>query len=232
MEEHHARRVAGGDRGEPDADRRHRENGEHWNPAGLRDCLHRDFGSAAYEPWPASPLPHALGAVRARHGYHFQRLHDVQTRLDQLGAIDYLVDYRVGGVFHLQPETQPNAGGIGRPQGRVTNFPVETRLAASPVVRYLFRLLPNPELRGASASAGLCSAWTAEGGCPYANLALRKLVSRPRSGGRRRSSDDYFSCSFFAIAATIRRGAKRTDCATSQFLNPEIATGLPAINAR
>ncbi len=40
------------------------------------------------------------------------------------------------------------------------------------------------------------------------------------------------SCSFLATAVAIRRGAKRTDCATSQFLNPEITTGLPAINAR
>jgi hypothetical protein len=40
------------------------------------------------------------------------------------------------------------------------------------------------------------------------------------------------SCSFLATAAAIRRGAKRTDCASSQFLNPEITVGLPAINAR
>src|SRR5208337_372036 len=42
----------------------------------------------------------------------------------------------------------------------------------------------------------------------------------------------YSSCAFRAIAVTRRRGPKRTDSASSQFLNPEITTGFPAINAR
>jgi len=42
----------------------------------------------------------------------------------------------------------------------------------------------------------------------------------------------YGSCIFLAIAVTKLRGETRTDCATSQFLNPEITTGFPAINAR
>ena len=43
----------------------------------------------------------------------------------------------------------------------------------------------------------------------------------------RRSIAGYCSCIFRAIAVTIRRGVKRTDCANSQFLNPEITTGFP-----
>jgi hypothetical protein len=77
-------------------------------------------GPAPYQPRPAAALPHALGAVCASHGHPLQRLHDVQTRLDQLGAIDYLADHRHGRLFHLQPETQPRAGSVGRPQDNHT----------------------------------------------------------------------------------------------------------------
>ena len=51
-------------------------------------------------------------------------------------------------------------------------------------------------------------------------------------GDARRSIVRYSSCIFLAIAVTIRRGENRTDCASSQFLNPEITTGFPAIIAR
>jgi hypothetical protein len=44
--------------------------------------------------------------------------------------------------------------------------------------------------------------------------------------------EDYYSCVFRAMAVTNRRGENLTDCATNQFLNPEITTGFPAIIAR
>ena len=59
-------------------------------------------------------------------------------------------------------------------------------------------------------------------GCSY-NDSARHPVLRPR----------YFagSATHREIAVTTFRGAKRTDSATSQFLNPEIASVFPAINA-
>ncbi len=68
LEEHDARRIAGGDCGQPDADRRYRKNGEHRNAAGVRDRLYRDHGPAAHESKSAPSFPHAMGAVRADHG--------------------------------------------------------------------------------------------------------------------------------------------------------------------
>jgi hypothetical protein len=51
---------------------------------------------------------------------------------------------------------------------------------------------------------------------------------------RRDQAAFYFtgSATHREIAVTHFRGAKRTDSATSQFLNPEIASRLPAISAR
>src|SRR5450631_324441 len=119
MEEHHARGSARGDCRQPDADRRYWKNGQHRDAAGVRDCLYRHPGPAAFEPWPTSTLPDAMGSVRAGYGNPFQRLHDVQTRLDQLGAFNYLADYRDGRLLYVQPETQPGAGSVGRPQDTV-----------------------------------------------------------------------------------------------------------------
>ena len=49
----------------------------------------------------AAALPHAVGAAGADPGHHLQRLHDVQAWLGQLGALDYLAGYWVGGVLQL-----------------------------------------------------------------------------------------------------------------------------------
>ena len=51
------------------------------------------------------------------------------------------------------------------------------------------------------------------------------------------AADDYrlataLSNTFFDTAVTSLRGLKRTDSASSQFLNPEITSVLPAINPR
>ena len=59
------------------------------------------------------------------------------------------------------------------------------------------------------------------------------LLREERTGGRRPSLHDHYSaCIFLAIAVTSLRGENRIDCASSQFLNPEITTGFPATIAR
>ena len=65
---------------------------------------------AAYESRPAASIPHAVGAVGPDYGCDLQRLHDVQARLGQLGAVVHLAGDRPGRVLHLWPETQPGAG--------------------------------------------------------------------------------------------------------------------------
>ena len=60
-------------------------------------------------PGPAAAVPHALGSPRSRSRNPLQRLHDVQARLDQLGAADHLARHWPGDLFHVQPPSQPRA---------------------------------------------------------------------------------------------------------------------------
>ena len=110
LEEHHPGGTAGRRRGQRHADRRHRQDGEHRHAAGLRDRLHRRDGAAADQSGAAAPLPHALGAAGADSRRPFQRLHDVQAGMDQLGPADHLAGDRAGRVLHLRPEAQQGAG--------------------------------------------------------------------------------------------------------------------------
>ena len=63
-------------------------------------------------PGPATSVPHAVGSGGPRPGRTLQRLHDVQARLDQLGAPDYLAGHRPGDLFRLQPASQQGAEGL------------------------------------------------------------------------------------------------------------------------
>ena len=114
VEEHHSGRPFGGGGRQPDADRRHRQDGQHRHAAGLRDRVHRGDPAAPHRSGPAAALPHALGAAGADSWRHVQRLYDVPAGLDQLGPADHLAGDRVGRVFHLRPEAQQSAGAHGR----------------------------------------------------------------------------------------------------------------------
>ena len=58
--------LARGHRGQRDADRRHRKNGEHRHSAGLRHRLHRGDDSAQYQSGAAPSIPHATGCPSFR----------------------------------------------------------------------------------------------------------------------------------------------------------------------
>ncbi len=81
--------------------------GEHRHAAGLRHCLHRGHDSAQHESRSGAAVPHPLGPCRSDSRHPLQRLHDVQTRLGQLGSLDRLAGDRPGDLFHLQPLPQP-----------------------------------------------------------------------------------------------------------------------------
>ena len=59
-----------------------------------------------------TPVPHAVGSGDSDPRRALQRLHDVQARLDQLGAAHHLAGDRHGDLLHLQPEAQPGAEGF------------------------------------------------------------------------------------------------------------------------
>ena len=56
LEEHDPGRTAGGDRGQRDADRRYRQDGEHRHAAGVCHRVHRDAWSCG-APIPSQPRP-------------------------------------------------------------------------------------------------------------------------------------------------------------------------------
>ena len=90
VEEHDPGGTAGGDRGQRDADRRYRQDGEHRHAAGVCDRVHRDHDPAQDESRSEAAVPYAVGAVHPDHGHPVQRLHDVQAGLGELGAADHL----------------------------------------------------------------------------------------------------------------------------------------------
>ena len=103
LEKHHPGGTAGGHRGQHHAHRRHRQDGEYRNPAGLRDRVHRGNGPAAHQSGAAAAVSNTLGAAGAPPGDRLQRLHDVQAGMDQLGASHHLAGDRTGDLLRLQP---------------------------------------------------------------------------------------------------------------------------------
>ena len=79
VEEHDSGGPAGGDRGQRDADRRNRQDGEYRDPAGLCDRVDFRNGVALHQSQPAAAFPHAVGAADSNPGRDHERIHDGQT---------------------------------------------------------------------------------------------------------------------------------------------------------
>ena len=63
LEEHDPGGLAGRHGRERDADRRHRQDGEHRHAAGLRDRVHRGHDAAQHQSQSAAAFPHPVGAL-------------------------------------------------------------------------------------------------------------------------------------------------------------------------
>ncbi len=110
VEEHDSRGISCRHRGQRDADRRHRQNGQYRNAAGVRDRVYCGDGAAQDESRPAAAVPDSVGARGASSGHSLQRLHDVQAGLDQLGAVGHLAGHWNVRLLRLQREAQQGAG--------------------------------------------------------------------------------------------------------------------------
>ena len=114
LQEHHPGGTSGRDCGQHHPHRRYRQDGEHRNSAGFCNRLRGHHGAATHESGPASPVSRSFHAAGPHSGDPLQRLHDVQARVDELGATDHLAGDWAGCVLHIQPQAQhrATAGGI------------------------------------------------------------------------------------------------------------------------
>src|SRR5256885_11094548 len=101
LEEHNPGGPAGSDCWKPDSHRGHRKNGEYWHAACICHRVHRSACAPTHESRPAAAISYSVGTSGAASGYFVQWLHDVQTWLGQLGAVDYLARHRNGCVLYL-----------------------------------------------------------------------------------------------------------------------------------
>src|SRR6202049_1936010 len=110
MEEYDSGGPAGGDRRQPDSDRRYRKDGEHRHPVGVCNRISFRHGVAPYKSQPTSAVSNTVGASDSNPWRSLERIHDVQAGLGQLGASHSLAGDWPDCVLHLWPEAQSRAG--------------------------------------------------------------------------------------------------------------------------